>query len=100
MPWKKIERERHNRDRTAAESDKQIRQAVERDERRQRRIAQVGGLQGERVGSLCSASAQQPLLSPCSAHPLLPCSRQAGIDYAYEPLGSALPAKSKKTRFD
>ncbi|PRW45663.1 MKI67 FHA domain-interacting nucleolar phospho [Chlorella sorokiniana] len=42
VPWQKIERERQNRDRTAAEAEKRARQAVERDERRQRRIAQAG----------------------------------------------------------
>ncbi|PSC72472.1 MKI67 FHA domain-interacting nucleolar phospho [Micractinium conductrix] len=42
MPWAKIERERHNRDLTAAEAEKRQRQAVERDERRRRRITQAG----------------------------------------------------------
>lgn len=41
-PWAKIERERQNRDRTPAEAEKRQRQAVERDLRRQRRIAQAG----------------------------------------------------------
>lgn len=41
-PWSKIERERHNRDRTPAEAEKRQQQAVERDSRRQRRIAQAG----------------------------------------------------------
>ncbi|KAI3425035.1 hypothetical protein D9Q98_008413 [Chlorella vulgaris] len=42
MPWVKIERERHNRDRTPAEVEKRARQAVERDQRRQQRIAAAG----------------------------------------------------------
>ena len=42
MPWAKIERERHNRDRTPAESDRRTRSAVARDAQRQQRIAAAG----------------------------------------------------------
>lgn len=42
MPWAKMERERHNRDLTQEEMEKRTQQAVERDARRQQRIAKAG----------------------------------------------------------
>lgn len=92
MPWAKIERERHNRDLTAAEAEKRQRQAVERDERRRRRITQVGGrgrasrrgeeaerlAGGTRGGACCVASVATATSPVCS--PLAPCRcRQALI---------------------
>ena len=44
MPWVKMERERHNRDLSQEETEKRTRQAVERDARRQQRIAQARGV--------------------------------------------------------
>jgi hypothetical protein len=59
MPWVKIERERHNRDRTPAEVEKRARQAVERDQRRQQRIAAVSAscVHEEQEGFLLEAAA-------------------------------------------
>ncbi|EFN54541.1 hypothetical protein CHLNCDRAFT_12701, partial [Chlorella variabilis] len=42
VPWGNIERERHNRARTPAGEERRVRQAVERDQRRQQRIAKAG----------------------------------------------------------
>lgn len=63
IPWRKIEAERHNRQRTPQEHAKRVATLLRRDRKRRERIS------------------------------------SAGIDYEYDGLEAALPAKPKKIKF-